>query len=66
MNLVRGNVWVFGGFSFGKTLNDVHKLEPNSLVWTELTTQGVKPQPREGGAFIQHGKFAFLIGGCDY
>lgn len=38
MNLIRGMLWVFGGYARGKTLNNLFVLNTDSLTWIKAET----------------------------
>ena len=44
----RHNILYFGGWEFGKALNDIKLLDMKDNAWVQLKTNGQPPQPRFG------------------
>uniref|UniRef100_A0ACD5W5H2 Uncharacterized protein n=1 Tax=Avena sativa TaxID=4498 RepID=A0ACD5W5H2_AVESA len=54
---------IFGGQSKSKTLNDVHALDFETMVWSRVKTHGHHPSPRAGCCGALCGTKWFIAGG---
>lgn len=68
MTYIRGEVWIFGGYSPGKHHNDIFKLNFDQWKWEELILpkSAYIPSPRQGHSAVLHGNYLFIIGGCNH
>lgn len=66
-NLVGSKMYIFGGYGgngYGRTdFNDVHALDLRTWKWTEVITEGEKPEPRSGHQACLVDKQLFILGG---
>ena len=58
-------LFIFGGFTSGDALNDMHVLDVKSIIWSsELFGRSTKP--RQYATSIRHGGKILVTGGCDF
>ena len=64
---IANNIIVHGGEGAGgRWLNDTFHLNTHSMKWTELSTTGTPPSPRQGCAYAQCAGKGFLFGGYEF
>ncbi|XP_051130459.1 acyl-CoA-binding domain-containing protein 6 [Andrographis paniculata] len=56
-------LFVFGGASKSRTLNDLYSLDFEAMVWTRIKTRGFHPSPRAGCCGALHGTKWYITGG---
>ncbi|EGR32384.1 kelch motif family protein, putative [Ichthyophthirius multifiliis] len=68
MNLIRDSyIWIFGGYSIGGENNDIWQLDVENMKWRIISQSfGTKPIERQGHQTVLHGKYIYIIGGCNY
>ena len=57
------SLYVFGGFEGKKWLNDLHKFDTNSFVWSQPRVLGIAPQPRQYHTANIIKDFMYIFGG---
>ncbi|KAL8142814.1 hypothetical protein V2J09_015846 [Rumex salicifolius] len=56
-------LFVFGGSSKSKTLNDFYALDFEMMVWSRIKIQGFHPSPRAGSCGVLCGTKWYIVGG---
>ncbi|KAJ4773075.1 Galactose oxidase/kelch repeat superfamily protein [Rhynchospora pubera] len=57
------NLFIFGGHSKSKTLNDLYSLDFETMVWSRIKTRGIHPSPRAGCCGALCGNKWYISGG---
>jgi len=65
MDVIAGNLFVFGGFDGSKMLNDLHIFHIDSMSWSKAVTTGKPPSPRAGHTATSVLNKLFIFGGGD-
>jgi len=64
---VGNKIFIFGGSDLSVTpQNDVHSFDTETLIWSELKTNGTVPSPRSGLVCVTLGKNIYLFGGAQW
>ena len=65
--IVYGNyMYVFGGYDGSTPLNDLHRLNLDTLTWSgALSPSGTPPSARRGHTAIVYGNYMYVFGGYD-
>lgn len=66
MTLVRDQIWIFGGYTPGSTLNDIYVLNLANNEWRQAELAGVVPRPRQSHTAVSLSEKLYIMGGCDY
>ncbi|KAG0475016.1 hypothetical protein HPP92_014702 [Vanilla planifolia] len=56
-------LFVFGGQSKSRILNDLYSLDFETMVWSKIKTKGHQPSPRAGGCGVLCGNKWYIVGG---
>jgi hypothetical protein len=60
---VNSNLFIFGGWSGTKRLNDMYYINLEKLQWNMIEIYGHKPSPRAGMSLINYNQYLMLFGG---
>jgi hypothetical protein len=56
-------MYIFGGKSKYRLLNDLWCLDVESMMWKQIKYEGVNPSPRQGHILVSYASFLLLFGG---
>lgn len=56
-------LFIFGGCSKSKTLNDLYSLDFEKMIWSRIKAQGSIPSPRSGSCSVLCGSKWYITGG---
>ncbi|GAB4851249.1 hypothetical protein Ancab_030546 [Ancistrocladus abbreviatus] len=56
-------LYIFGGSSKSKTLNDLYSLDFETMMWTRIKVRGFHPSPRTGCTGVLCGSKWYIVGG---
>lgn len=56
-------LFIFGGSSKSKTLNDLYSLDFETMVWNRIKIRGFHPSPRAGSCGVLCGTKWYIVGG---
>ncbi|GLT53442.1 hypothetical protein SLA2020_267120 [Shorea laevis] len=57
------HLYIFGGASKSKTLNDLYSLDFETMVWSRIKIRGFHPSPRSGSCGVLCGTKWYIAGG---
>ncbi len=61
--IVGHNLFIFGGWSGTKRLNDLYSINLQKLQWMQIEYTGTKPSPRAGMPLVTYKHYLMLFGG---
>lgn len=61
--IIGHNLYIFGGWSGTKRLNDLFTINLQKLQWCQIEYSGHKPSPRAGMPLINYKNYLMLFGG---
>jgi leucine-zipper-like transcriptional regulator 1 len=61
--IVGHNLYIFGGWSGTKRLNDLFTINLQRLQWSQIEYSGIKPNPRAGMPLVNYKNYLMLFGG---
>ncbi|KAK4798064.1 hypothetical protein SAY86_030390 [Trapa natans] len=56
-------LFVFGGSSKSKTMNDLYSLDFETMIWSRIKIRGYHPSPRSGSCGVLCGTKWYIVGG---
>lgn len=66
LNIADSGLILFGGSTAdGRSLNDLHAFNVETLEWKKVHTKGQSPAPRQAHSAARHGQQLIIAGGCD-
>ncbi|CAG9320027.1 unnamed protein product [Blepharisma stoltei] len=65
MQVIEGNIYIFGGDAKGSKLNDLWVFDPETEVWEILFPDGDVPTPRSHHSSGAQGNVMYIFGGID-
>lgn len=67
MSLYKSQIYVFGGYTNGNHLNDLHYYDLEQKQWFDIQTTGnTKPKTRQKLSQVTISKQLLILGGCNY